>query len=115
MGKLIYNLNVSLDGFVETVDHSLDWSVVDDELHSWFNERSRSLDAELYGRRIYELMAAYVADGRVQSRGDRAGARVRPDLERDAEDRLLDDPGVGQAGLPAGGGRRGRSPGRASF
>ncbi len=59
MGKLIYNLNVSLDGFVETVDHGLDWSVVDDELHTWFNDRSRSLDAELYGRRIYELMAAY--------------------------------------------------------
>jgi hypothetical protein len=25
MGRLICNLNVSLDGFVETVDHSLDW------------------------------------------------------------------------------------------
>jgi dihydrofolate reductase len=59
MGKLIYNLNVSLDGFVESVDNGLDWSIVDDELHTWFNDRSRSLDAELYGRRIYELMAAY--------------------------------------------------------
>jgi dihydrofolate reductase len=59
MGKLIYMLNVSLDGFVESVDHGLDWTLVDDELHSWFNDRSRSLDAELYGRRIYELMAAY--------------------------------------------------------
>jgi dihydrofolate reductase len=59
MGKLIYMLNVSLDGFVETVDHGLDWSVVDDELHAWFNEQSRSLDAELYGRRIYELMASH--------------------------------------------------------
>jgi dihydrofolate reductase len=59
MGKLIYSLNVSLDGFVESVDHSLDWGVVDDELHTWFNDQSRSLDAELYGRRIYELMAAY--------------------------------------------------------
>lgn len=59
VGKLIYNLNVSLDGFVESLDHGLDWSVVDDELHTWFNDRSRSLDAELYGRRIYELMAAH--------------------------------------------------------
>ena len=31
MGKLIYNLSVSLDGFIETPEHSLDWSVVDDE------------------------------------------------------------------------------------
>jgi hypothetical protein len=29
MGKL----NVSLDGFVETPDHRLDWAGVDDELH----------------------------------------------------------------------------------
>jgi dihydrofolate reductase len=59
MGKLIYALNVSLDGYVETPDHRLDWTVVDDELHSWFNDRMRELDASLYGRRLYELMAAY--------------------------------------------------------
>jgi dihydrofolate reductase len=59
MGKLIYSLNVSLDGYVETPDHSLDWALVDDELHTWFNDRVRELDASLYGRRMYELMAAY--------------------------------------------------------
>ena len=51
MGKLIYNLNVSLDGFIETPDHSLDWTVVDDELHRWFNEQTRPLDATRYGWR----------------------------------------------------------------
>ena len=59
MGKLIYNLNVSLDGFIETPDHSLDWTLVDDELHRWFNEQTRTLDATLYGRRLWEVMAAY--------------------------------------------------------
>jgi dihydrofolate reductase len=59
MGKLIYLLNVSLDGFVETVDHRPDWAVPDDELLTWFTEHSRSLDASLYGRRLYEVMAAY--------------------------------------------------------
>jgi hypothetical protein len=59
MGKLIYSLNVSLDGYVETIDHGLDWSVVDGELYTWFNDQTRSLDAERYGRRIDELMAAY--------------------------------------------------------
>lgn len=59
MGKLIYQLNVSLDGYVETPDHGLEWGLVDDELHSWFNDRMRELDASLYGRRLYELMAAY--------------------------------------------------------
>lgn len=59
MGRLIYAMNVSLDGFVETPDHSLDWSVVDEEIHAWWNEQLRGLDASLYGRRVYELMNAY--------------------------------------------------------
>jgi dihydrofolate reductase len=59
MGKLIYSMNVSLDGYVETPDHSLDWATVDEELHSWFNDQAREMDASLYGRRMYELMAAY--------------------------------------------------------
>jgi len=63
MGKLIYSLNVSLDGFVETPDHGLEWATVDDELHSWFNDQTRRLDASLYGRRMYELMADYWPSG----------------------------------------------------
>ena len=63
MGKLIYLLNVSLDGFIETADHSLDWTVVDDELHTWFNDQTRTVDASLYGRRLYEVMAAYWPTG----------------------------------------------------
>jgi dihydrofolate reductase len=59
MGKVIYSMNVSLDGFVATLDGSLEWTVVDDELHTWFNEQARQADAFLYGRRMYELMAAY--------------------------------------------------------
>jgi dihydrofolate reductase len=52
-------MNVSLDGFVETPDHSLDWATVDEELHFWFNEQARHMDASLYGRGMYELMAGY--------------------------------------------------------
>jgi dihydrofolate reductase len=59
MGKLIYSMNVSLDGFVETPDHSLDWATVDEELHTWFNDRAREVAASLYGRRMYELMTGY--------------------------------------------------------
>lgn len=63
MGKLIYSMNVSLDGFVETPDHGLDWATVDDELHTWFNDQLRTLDGSLYGRRMYELMAEYWPTG----------------------------------------------------
>lgn len=59
MGRLIYTLNVSLDGFVETPEHGLEWASVDDELHTWFNERFRGIAASLYGRGLYETMAAY--------------------------------------------------------
>jgi dihydrofolate reductase len=59
VGKLIYLLNVSLDGFVETAEHSLDWTSVDDELHTWFNDQERTWDASLYGRRLWEVMAAH--------------------------------------------------------
>jgi len=59
MGKLIYCLNVSLDGFVETPDHGLEWANVDEELHTWFNDQARALGASLYGRRMCELMAGY--------------------------------------------------------
>ena len=63
MGKLIYFMNVSLDGFVETPDHGLDWGVIDDELRSLFNDQMRGVDASLYGRRLYEVMAGYWPTG----------------------------------------------------
>jgi dihydrofolate reductase len=63
MGKLIYTMNVSLDGFIETPEHSVDWGTVDDELHGWFNEETRQLAGSFYGRRLYETMAAYWPTG----------------------------------------------------
>ncbi len=57
--KLIYSMSVSLDGFVETTDHSIDWVLVDEELHTFFNEQARGMGASVYGRRMYELMAEY--------------------------------------------------------
>jgi dihydrofolate reductase len=59
MGRLIYLMNVSLDGFVETPDHDLGWARIDDELHAWFNEQTRRTDVMLYGRRLYEVMSAH--------------------------------------------------------
>lgn len=59
MGKLIYGMNTSADGYIETPDRDIGWTVVDDELHAWFNDRMRRLQASLYGRRLYELMNAH--------------------------------------------------------
>src|SRR5258708_28816014 len=57
MGKVIYSMNVSLDGFVETRNRELDWAIVDEELHQFFNDQARAADTFLYGRRMYEVMA----------------------------------------------------------
>lgn len=56
MSKLIYLMNVSLDGYVAAPDGGLDWTIVDEELHTWFNDELRKSAAELYGRRLYETM-----------------------------------------------------------
>lgn len=59
MGKLIYAMMVSLDGFTEGPNGELDWHVVDEELHRHFNELESEMEILLYGRRLYENMAAY--------------------------------------------------------
>ncbi len=65
MGRLIYSMSVSLDGFIETRDRSLDWITVDEELHQYFNDEARAMSTFLYGRRMYELMSGYWPTGNV--------------------------------------------------
>ena len=52
-------MSVSLDGFFEGPDRELDWQLIDDELHSHFNEELAAMGAFLDGRVTYELMAEY--------------------------------------------------------
>jgi dihydrofolate reductase len=59
MGRIVYSMSVSLDGFVADAAGSIDWVTVDEELHEAFNEEARACDAFIYGRRMYELMTAY--------------------------------------------------------
>ena len=63
MRKLIYLMNVSLDGFVEGPDGKFGFTVPDEEVHRFHNEFARQLDAELYGRRLYETMAVWQTYG----------------------------------------------------
>lgn len=57
MARLVYLMNVSLDGFIETPEHSTDWASVDEELFGWFTDQIRAASGFLYGRRLYETMA----------------------------------------------------------
>jgi dihydrofolate reductase len=56
VGKLIYSMSVSLDGFVAGPDGGFEWSVPDEELHRFHNERVGLLSAHLLGRKLYETM-----------------------------------------------------------
>ena len=63
MGRLIYTLNTSVDGFVETTDHGLDWSVGDDELLGWFADRARGVPRELlvtFGRAPFAFYISHI-------------------------------------------------------
>jgi dihydrofolate reductase len=52
-------MSVSLDGFIEATNGDLSWSFPDSELHQHFNDLESMIDIHLYGRRLYENMAAY--------------------------------------------------------
>ncbi len=59
MGKLIYAINTSLDGFSEDASGAFDWSVPDDEVHQLYNDMMRDIGTQLLGRRMYETMAVW--------------------------------------------------------
>ena len=59
MRKIVLMMSVSLDGFIEGPNRELDWHMVDDELHSHFNEQLRPMGAFIYGRVNYELMSGF--------------------------------------------------------
>lgn len=56
MRKLIFSINISLDGFA---DHTLFDATADDELHDFFTEQFDSIGICLFGRNTYQLMESY--------------------------------------------------------
>jgi dihydrofolate reductase len=59
MRKIVLMMSVSVDGFIEGPERQIDWHMVDDELHSHFNEQLGAMGAFLNGRVTYELMAGF--------------------------------------------------------
>ncbi len=59
MRKVVYMTSLSVDGYIEADSGDPAWLVPDEELHRHFNDLESSIDTHLYGRRFYELMAAY--------------------------------------------------------
>jgi dihydrofolate reductase len=56
---LIYSAIASLDGYVADADGDFGWAFPDEEVHAFVNELERPIGTYLYGRRMYEVMAAW--------------------------------------------------------
>jgi dihydrofolate reductase len=64
MGKLIYSMVVSMDGYTEDEHGRFGWGAPEDEeVHSYINALASSLGAYLYGRRMYETILRYGVRG----------------------------------------------------
>ena len=59
MRKVIFTMSVSVDGFIETASGDISWTSPDPELQRHVIDRESTIDAHLYGRRLYETMVVY--------------------------------------------------------
>jgi dihydrofolate reductase len=63
MGRLIYSVITSLDGYVNDRDGDFSWAMPDEEVHAFVNDDMRSAGTHLYGRRLYEVMQIWQTFG----------------------------------------------------
>src|SRR5262245_36053801 len=56
MGKLIFSMNISLDGYVDGLSGNLDMPPPSPKLFSYWIETVRGHAGAVYGRRMYEVM-----------------------------------------------------------
>jgi dihydrofolate reductase len=59
MARLIYSTIMSLDGYIEDGDGGFGWAEPDEDVHRFVNDLQRPVGTHLYGRRMYETMAAW--------------------------------------------------------
>lgn len=59
MGRLSYTGIMSLDGYVADPTGAFDWSMPDEEVHSFVNDLSRDIGTYLFGRRMYEVLVVW--------------------------------------------------------
>jgi len=62
LGKLIYVMNTSLDGYVEDEEGSFAWGPPDAEVNAYINELTLPVGTFLYGRRMYEAMTFWESE-----------------------------------------------------
>ncbi|SHL19079.1 Dihydrofolate reductase [Pseudonocardia thermophila] len=63
MRKLLFGMNVSLDGYVAAPGDDISWSTPSSDLFRWWLDQERATELTLYGRRLWETMSAYWPTG----------------------------------------------------
>jgi len=63
MRKLIYGMNLTLDGYIAAAGDDIGWSEPSQELHQWWNDQVRASSLSLYGRKLWETMSSYWPTG----------------------------------------------------
>src|SRR3954454_14481382 len=56
MGKLIYLISTSLDGYVADENGNFGWAMPSEEVHAFVNDTVRNVGTVLMGRNLYETM-----------------------------------------------------------
>ena len=59
MAALLYTVIASLDGYTVDAEGRFDWATPPADVHAHVNEAERPIGTYLYGRRMYETMAAW--------------------------------------------------------
>jgi dihydrofolate reductase len=59
MAKLIYSGIMSLDGYIVDAGGDFQWAAPDEEVFAFVNELVRGVATQIYGRRMYEVMATW--------------------------------------------------------
>lgn len=73
MKKVIFQMSISLDGYVEGPNREIDWHIVDDEFNSYAVETLTAAEVLIMGRKTYELMAAFWP----AEKGDHSGVTAK--------------------------------------
>ncbi|MGW2302424.1 dihydrofolate reductase family protein [Streptomyces sp. NPDC001809] len=63
MRKLIYGMNVTLDGYIAAPGDDIGWSVPSDELFEFWSDQLEATELTLYGRKLWETMSSYWPTG----------------------------------------------------
>lgn len=65
MGKLLYSMIVSLDGYVADANGNFDWAQPTEDALTVINDEMSNVGTYRYGRRMYEMMAVWETDAAV--------------------------------------------------